>query len=214
MTGFIGVAISTHARPQVLARALSHWALAMPDILIVNHDINADGVAATKNRGITALMQAGCHHLFLADDDIWPITTDWADPYVNDPEPHLMHCWGNGRFISDDGHYTHWKWPRGALLYVERRVIDTIGGMRTEFGRWGGEHVEWTRRIHKTGFTKHPYTDLTATRRGTWHAEDYKRRIPSTVSPQERRALTPHRHELYARYRGSADYVDYTAGHS
>src|SRR5438046_2414173 len=115
----IGVAISTHKRPATLARALQNWARVMPDILVVTHDIDGQGVAATKNRGIAALMDAGCDHLFLADDDLWPATTpshspDWATPYITDDEPHLMHCWGKSRLVDDDGHHTIWSWPRGA----------------------------------------------------------------------------------------------------
>lgn len=205
----IGVAISTHRRPHILARALTHWAQHMPDILIVTHDINGDGVATTKNRGITALMDAGCDHLFLADDDIWPIAP-WAEPYVQDPEPHLMHCWGNKRLLHDDGHYTTWTWPRGVLLYTERHVINTVGGMRTDFNhQGGGEHVEWTRRIHNAGFTTHKYTDLTATRRGVWHCEDYKRTTASSIPPLERQHCAQHRRDLYEKFRYTTDYVEY-----
>ena len=205
----IGVAISTHARPRVLRRALAEWALHMPDVLVVTHDVHGDGVAATKNRGITALMDAGCQHIFLADDDCWPITDDWAAPYVNDDSVHLMHCWGKSRLLSDDGHYTTWKHPRGVLLYAERRVIETVGGMRTEFGRWGGEHVEWSRRIHAAGLTTHRYADLSAARHGIWHALDYTRSAPSTVTNAEREASEANRHEMYRRFRGSAEFVEY-----
>ena len=56
----------------------------------------------TKNLGIAALMDAGCEHLFLADDDVWPIRNGWAELYMNHPEPHLMHCWGRDRFLHND----------------------------------------------------------------------------------------------------------------
>lgn len=203
----IGVAISTHRRPHILAEALRHWAKHMPDILVVTHDTAGDGVATTKNRGIAALMDTGCEHLFLADDDVWPVAPQWWQPYVSDPQPHLMHCWGRRRLITDDGHYTVWSWPRGVILYTERRVIDKVGGMRPEFGRWGGEHAEWSKRIHNTGLTTHRFADLTACRRGVWHCEDYKRSTPSSVSQDVRDQST--RHELYRRFAGSTDFVDY-----
>ncbi|PJE24740.1 MAG: hypothetical protein CK431_04380 [Mycobacterium sp.] len=205
----IGVAISTHARPRVLTQSLSAWAKYLPNVLVVNHDVAGAGVAATKNRGIAALMDAGCEHLFLADDDIWPVTPQWARPYVRDPQPHLMHCWGKSRLIGDDGHYTTWTHPRGVLLYAHRTVIEAVGGMHLEFGRWGGEHVEWSRRIHAAGLTAHRYADLSAARRGIWHAEDYTRRTPSTVGQAERDASAPLRHELYERFAGSTEFVDY-----
>ena len=207
----IGVAISTHKRPDVLAQALSMWAKAMPDVLVVNHDVAGDGVAVTKNRGIANLMDAGCRHLFLVDDDVWPVDPYWYVPYVRDDSPHLMHCWGRRRLLSDNGHYTTWSWPRGVMLYVERRVIDTVGGMRPEFGRWGGEHAEWSKRIHSAGLTEHQFADLSEAKHGVWHALDYLRSVPSTVSQRERDASTENRHELYDRFRGSTDFVSYRA---
>lgn len=211
----IGVAISTHRRPQILAQALTGWAqhLARASILVVNHDINGDGVAATKNAGLAALMDAGCAHLFLADDDIWPITPGWSEPYVTNSQPHLMHCWGRARFVCADKETgtTVWTWPRGVLLYTERRVIEKVGGMRTEFGRWGGEHAEWAQRIYNAGFTRAPFADAVAARTGVWHAEDVTRATPSSVpkSVRDDPVRVAKRHALYRRYRDSTEYVEF-----
>lgn len=209
MCKVIGVAISTHKRPKVLAQALSSWAKYMPDVLVVNHDVAGAGVAMTKNAGIRALMDAGCTDLFLCDDDIWPVRKDWARLYVNDGQQHLMHCWGRSRYLRTDGPHTVWSWPRGPMLYVTREVVERVGGMRTEFGRWGGEHMEWSRRIHDCGLTKHRFADLVAARKGIWFATDYARSVASTFPESERIATTAHRHELYEKYRGSTDFVDY-----
>ena len=206
----IGVAISTHRRPAILAQALSGWAKYMPDVLVVVNDVNGEGVAATKNRCITALMDAGCEHLHLVDDDVWPISPDWTR-YAEDPAQHLMHCWGKSRLLADDGHYTTWSWPRGVMLYTHRSVIEQVGGMRTEFGRWGGEHAEWTNRIHNCGLTTHRFTDLSAARDGIWYATDYTRSTPSSVpdSVRDDPQRTQRRHQLYDKYRDSTDYVPY-----
>lgn len=210
MKELVGVAISTYKRPAVLAEALSHWATAgMPDVLVVVNDDAGDGVAATKNRCITALMDAGCEHLFLADDDIWPLNARWARTYTGNDQPHLMHCWGRSRFLGTDEDLSVWSWPRGPLLYVTRNVVDIVGGMRTDFHN-AGEHAEWSRRIYNCGFTKHPFADIAAARRGIWHALDYKRSIPSTLgnhrwSTEE----TEYRQRLYEKYRSSTDFVEY-----
>lgn len=206
----IGVAISTHQRPKILAKALSQWARFLPDVLVVNHDVRGEGVAATKNRGIAALMDAGCEHLFLADDDMWPVTPQWASLYVTDPEPHLMHCWGKRRLIADDGYHTQWQHPRGVLLYAHRTVIEKVGGMRLDFGpRGGGEHAEWSTRIHNLGLTTYRYQDISAAKQGIWHCEDYLRTTPSTIGSHQLEATKTHRHKLYAMYRNSTDHVPY-----
>lgn len=204
----VGVAISTHARPDTLTTHIQHWTQHCPGLLVITHDIHGEGIAATKNRGIATLMNAGIEHLFLVDDDMHPLTPDWWQPYVHDPLPHLMHCWGRTRLINDDSHYTTWTHPRGVMLYTHRTIINTVGGMRTEFGRWGGEHAEWSRRIHNTGATPHPYMDLTQARH-MWHCDDYTRSTPSTVTQAERAATKQQRDTLRNKYRHSTDYVPY-----
>lgn len=207
----IGVAISTHARPAVLARALTGWAKVMPDRLVVIHDAAGAGVAATKNAGLAALMDLGCEHLFLADDDVWPVGAGWADPYVRSAEPHLMHCWGRSRFLRDDPArgVSVWSWPRGVLLYAHRSVIEKVGGMRTEFLH-AGEHAEWSRRIHSAGLTAHPFQDALLARSGVWHCEDYVRAVASSL-PAARYSTeaAAARKQLYARFAGSTDFVEY-----
>lgn len=205
----IGVAVSTHRRPDTLAASLSQWAHKMPDALVVVHDIHGEGIARTKNRSLSILMDSGCDSLFLADDDIHPLVDNWWEPFVEDPLPHLMHCWGRNRLINDDEHYATWTHPRGVLLYVERHVVERVGGMRTEFGRWGGEHVEWSRRIHDTGFTPHPFISLSSQGRQQWHCEDYRRTTPSTVGPEERAASADLRRSLMVKYQGSTDFVPF-----
>ncbi|EUA60279.1 putative phage protein [Mycobacteroides abscessus 1948] len=49
-----------------------------------------------KNRCIAELMDLGCDHLFLADDDVWPTVDEWWKPYVESPEPHLSFQWPSG----------------------------------------------------------------------------------------------------------------------
>lgn len=208
----IGVAVSTHRRPAVLAKALAGWASAkVPHLIVVTHDADGAGVAVTKNRGIATLMDAGVDHLFLADDDVWPIRNGWWKPYVRSPQPHLMHCWGRSRYITETDGLTLWTWPRGILLYATRDVIARVGGMRPEFGRWGGEHAEWSRRIHNAGFTRAPFQDAAAARHGVWHCEDYGRSTPSSVPNHVRNseANTRRRHALYDTYRDNADFVPY-----
>lgn len=212
----IGVAISTHRRPDMLEQALAAWAPVAPDVLVVTNDVAGDGVAATKNRGIAALMDAGCEHLFLLDDDTWPASPDPLTPYVGDPMPHLMFCWGGRRRLTDDGHYTTWGHPRGVMLYAHRDVVDHVGGMRLDFGRGGSEHVEWSRRIHQGGHTPAPYIDLTVSPR-LWHAEDMGRPGEDGAQLAARRAAhtthtrTPwaHRGPLMARYDGVVEHVPY-----
>lgn len=209
--GRVGVAISTHKRPAILSRALAQWGLYLPDVLVVNHDVEGRGVAWTKNLGIAGLMDAGCDHLFLADDDVWPRRAGWAEPYMHHPEPHLMHCWGRDRYERDDKALgvSVWSWPKGVILYAERRVIDRVGGMRPDFGRWGGEHGEWSIRIHNAGLTTHTFQDVLCARSGLWTALDMSASHKSVVPKAERIESSRHHDRLLAKYAGTTDFVDY-----
>lgn len=143
---------------------------------VIRHDYRR-GIAMTKNRCISALMDAGCEHLFLADNDIWPISPHWWMPYVQSPEPHLSYQWINPapnsqwRQAHNDG--THWSitFPRGVLLYATRHVIDTVGGMDPAYGMHGGEHVDWSRRIHRAGLTTWQFADVCGSHK-LWYARD------------------------------------------
>lgn len=39
-------------------------------------------------------------------------------------------------------------------------MIDTVGGMDTGYGAHGGEHVDWSQRIHDAGLTRWPFADV------------------------------------------------------
>lgn len=160
------------------------------------------GVAVNKNTGIEALMDAGVEHLFLSDDDTWPLSHEAVELHLSsgvsgNPShtglAHSMVCWGYHRLQwPSHGNWAEWTWPRGSMLYAHRSVIERVGGMIEEFGPGGHEHVEWSRRIHQAGLTPVLYptpavyagngqrTDASAGGAGMgagdyWYAEDMPR---------------------------------------
>ena len=205
----IGVAISTHNRRDLLDESLEKWLEVLPTgaALVVVDDAsdvpvpdragvtvirnpNRLGVAMTKNRGIEALMAAGVDHLFLADDDVYPVHPLWWKPYVESPEPHLHYGWEHRRATpadktgwppridGADNVHDSYTFPRGVLLYVTREVVDVVGGMNPAHGVFSGEHVEWSTRIHAAGFGTWPYVDVKDSR-AIWWARD--REVGNTV---------------------------------
>lgn len=180
----IGVSIKTRDRRTIFNRTLRHWRRWMPEggVLVIVDDASENpvpgpdvirnehrlGVAMSANLGIAALLDAGCDHLFLADDDVAPVCGEWWRPYVESPEPHLSYQWLNAsrrrnQLLNDrchDGLHFQVDFPRGVLLYLEPRVIDAVGGMDPAFGAWGGEHVEFQARIHEAGLTTWRYADV------------------------------------------------------
>lgn len=224
----IGIAITTHNRHEVLSRALDHHLkylpagamvvviddgsakpVTVPDgVKLVRHD-TARGIASSKNASIEALMSAGCEHLFLFDDDTHAVKEGWWKPYVESDQPHLMYLWGDG-VIFRDGNITGYQRPKGCMLYVERQVIDRVGGMDPAFGRWGFEHESWSDRIHNAGFTTCRYQDV-ANSSGLFYAADEKGAVESSVPEQVRRESLP---QLAEQKRYSDEYIDYRSDHA
>src|SRR5690606_18261809 len=170
----LGVAITTHNRPDVLRRSLAAWKEHAPAgaVSFVVDDASATpvggadfrvdedvGIARAENKCNELLMAAGVDHLFLADDDVFPKDADWWRPYVESGEPHLMLTWGEIAYFKR-GDLRGYPNPRGCLLYAERRVIDRVGGMDPAFGKWGNEHISWSDRIHSAGLTTCRYQDV------------------------------------------------------
>jgi hypothetical protein len=181
----IGIAVTTRNRNTMLAEALHHHTNHQPSgaVTVVVDDASdkpvdgADyrfdrrvGVATAKNKCLDLLMAAGVDHLFLFDDDVWPVADEWWRPYVESPEPHLAHTWGLTP-IWQDQHHTAWHASGGTMLYYTRAVINDVGGMRTDFGMWGCEHVNLSDRIHNRGHTTWRYADVTGSER-LFHALD------------------------------------------
>jgi hypothetical protein len=185
------------------------------------------GVAANKNTGLELLIEnADCERLFLSDDDAWPLTRNALDLHINLGLPHSMVCWGRHRRSSPRGGYAAWTWPRGSVLYVEREVVEEVGGMVEQFGPGGHEHVEWSRRIHRAGLTPvdfpSPMHYVGHTFMGAadfWHCEDMARPGESVRRLMaRRRALTSvRRHdgddqfisEIMAGREGNTDFVPF-----
>lgn len=147
------------------------------------------GVAVNKNTGIEFLMDANVEHLFLCDDDTWPLNIQALTKHtelVDRGIAHSMVCWGGHRLTASRMGYATWSWPRGVLLYAQRGVIEGVGGMIEEFGPGGHEHVEWSRRIHQAGLTPAEfcspavYAEMGPTGRATrasifWNCEDMRK---------------------------------------
>lgn len=190
------------------------------------------GVAVSKNTGLELLMdQTQVDHLFLSDDDTWPLYRESLTKHMHIPgAPHNMVCWGASRLTGfvRSMPLSMWSWPRGVMLYQTRALVHRVGGMDERFGPGGHEHVEYSQRIHNAGLTPSPFIAPAsyATRRGRgaaalWHAEDMIRPGEPRHEHQSRRAaLTSVRRKpgdwekiekIMAERAGSDEYVSYRA---
>lgn len=234
----IGIAISTHQRPEVLARAISQHmkhlplgslvvvvddgsapAAVVPDgIKLVRHEKSL-GIVAAKNASLEALMSAGCEHLFLWDDDAWPIADGWHLPYIASPEPHLAYQFLDlagprklqdlAMLHSDDEHVAY-TGQRGVMLYYHRSAIEKVGGFDPVYGRGMYEHSDLALRIHNAGLTTWAYADVIGSA-SLIHSLDEHEAVERSVPKPDRLALVDRNVKIHngRRDTGYTGYVEY-----
>lgn len=207
--GKIGLGFTTHNRPELFKKSYEQTKLISPEIETVVVDdasrIPVDeatyrfetnvGIARAKNKCLELLYLSGCEHIILMDDDTYPLTPNWYEPYINSSEPHLMYIFkdfATGRKIGDTNivyqndeiiAYNH---PRGCMLYYHRSVLDKVGGMDTVFTKWGFEHGNLSDRIFMAGLTSFRYMDVANSKGLIYSNDEHQENRGSTVVGKER----------------------------
>lgn len=184
----IGIAISTFNRPDILDLSLSFFKKYTDlnnKIIVyddgsknshVNEEIckkynieyfyhNNSGITKTKNKCIETIED--CDHLFLFDDDVFPIKEGWENVFIN-----LQKNTNNHHFLliySNDKHsyvgsgkelgnnLSVYPACGGVLFYITKKVLEKCGGYCKDFDFYGHEHVEFSYRINHAGLTPDGY---------------------------------------------------------
>jgi GT2 family glycosyltransferase len=137
---------------------------------VIQHRRNI-GVGRSKNQALRYLLQSGCTHLFLCEDDIRIINPHVCDEYIHasehsgilhfnfgyhgprnkmasgDPQPRMSIEYGNQVTLSFN------RFLVGAFSYYHRKTLEVCGLMDPLFRNFM-EHVDHTNRIIRKGF--HP----------------------------------------------------------
>lgn len=234
LTPKIGVAVATYDRQKVLNNTLdniikhtpgayivviddaSPTPIRVPDGVDIIRQKTNGGIAKTKNKCLEALMDQEVDHLFLFDDDAWPVADEWWKPYVESPEPHLMAIFDKPKgatktqveTLYEDEIHTAYHATRGYMLYVHRKAVETVGGMDPDFGAWGWEHQSWSDRIHSAGLTTWRYADVKGSGE-LFYSMDQAGEIKSTATDAAKRYSTGPGLELRMQSRHSDKYIEY-----
>ena len=234
----IGIAISTHQRADVLKRALEQHMKHLPagalvvvvddgskpaavvphGVQLLRHETSL-GIVASKNASLSALMDAGCEHIFLWDDDAWPIADNWHLPYIESPEPHLAYQFldlvGQNKLndlsvlYRDDKHVAY-TGQRGVMLYYHHSAIEKVGGFDPVYGRGMYEHSDLALRIHNAGLTTWAYADVVGSAK-LIHSLDEHEAVERSVPRPDRQALVDRNVKIHNERRdiGFTGYVEY-----
>lgn len=239
----IGIAITTHNRPGVISKALSQHIKHFPEsayivviddgsnpaatvpegIDVISHETSR-GIVASKNASLTALMDAGCEHIFLWDDDAWPISDNWHLPYIESPEPHLAYQFidlAGPRKINDmtvlyrDDKHVAYTGQRGVMLYYHRSAIEKVGGFDPVYGRGMYEHPDLALRIYNAGLSTWAFADVVGSEKLIHSMDEYEEGCRSIPRP-DREALVKRNVAIYNERRdsGYAGYAPYRKQHN
>lgn len=212
----IGIAITTHNRAEHLSFSLekhakhlplgsvvvviddgSKPAAVVPDgVQLLRHDTSL-GIVASKNASLSALMDAGCEHLFLWDDDAWPISDNWYQPYIESSEPHLAYQFKDlagpkklndmAELYRDDKHVAY-TGQRGVMLYYHRSAIEKVGGFDRVYGRGMYEHPDLALRIYNAGLSTWAFADVVGSEKLIHSMDEHEEGTRSIPRP-DREAL-------------------------
>lgn len=160
----IGIGITTFRRQIIVNRCLTHIlqntnvgdsSLGRETVISIvsdsEHPAQRMGVAAAKNKCLNTLKD--CDHVFLFDDDCWPIKTGWMDLFIRSGEDHLIFCHKSRHKVIAErsakgiGTIDLYDSCGGVMLYLSKAAIGRVGAMNESFGLYGFEHAEYSMRI-------------------------------------------------------------------
>ncbi|WP_413730802.1 glycosyltransferase family 2 protein [Sodalis sp. RH22] len=234
----IGIAITTHNRPDVLRRAIEQHKKHYPDgavmvvvddgssppavvpdgVRLIRHEQSL-GIVASKNASLEALLAIGCEHLFLWDDDAWPIADNWQVPYIESPEPHLAYQFldlSGPKKLKDlavlyrDNKHVAYTGQRGVMLYYHRSAIEKVGGFDPIYGRGMYEHSDLALRINNSGLTTWAFADVVGSEK-LIHSLDEHESVERSVPKHNREELVRRNVTIHNARRdaGFSGYVEY-----
>jgi glycosyltransferase involved in cell wall biosynthesis len=126
------------------------------------------GIAFNKNRIIKyAEENIDYSHIFLFDDDAFPIKKGWDRYIINGMKLCNIGHW----LFLPENQYGQIVWEKrfgdivlkahqndgGCLMCVPKSTVDIVGGLHPSFyqNKYGGEHSDYARRIARSGLSPH-----------------------------------------------------------
>lgn len=184
----IGVGCITYNRPkhlELFMKQLTEFTIEEGYSGFIYEDLDHKGVAYSTNKCLEALKD--CDHIFIFNDDCFPIKKGWEKVYietglnhllyfretvdiekiktVNHPRLNLSYPTSNSlseALAMDSDRVQFYKINYftncgGCLMYITKEVIEKVGYLNKDYGLYGYEHAGYSKRIHKAGLTPHPY---------------------------------------------------------
>lgn len=135
------------------------------DTWVLSHNSDQISVSADKNKLIKKCYDAGCDYLFIFDDDCFPIKQGWEQFFIDGclktGIQHFVLCNPvNALYQSGNEDVSCYLTGTGCMLFLTRKVVETVGYINPAYGKYGYEHVAYSHRIRMAGLTPAWYVSL------------------------------------------------------
>jgi len=197
----IGIGITTYGNRKT--PALEMIRKYTPNAKIVT--VDCKGIAKAKNMCLALLDD--CEHIFLADDDTFPIVDKWYEPYINAGIPNLCYTFDRKVLSIKNGLKEH-ELPCGCMIYINRKCLDVVGGFDEDFTCYAYEHVNYSQRVFNAGLQYAPFLDVVDSHL-LIHSMDEHKEIKSSVSQSERSLGIQANRPLFMKNRFSKEFKKY-----
>ena len=149
-----GVGVITVGR-----RTIQNYLLPDNCTFVVVTDTHRRGVAWARNQVLQQLDH--CEHIFLFDDDCWPVMRGWAEYWAGQCEvagvtySALPEAFKTGILDFHAGNFdvSAWDGGIGAAIYQHRSALDVIGGYNEALRGYGFEDAGRADRAQRAGLT-------------------------------------------------------------
>lgn len=223
----IAICISTRNRKEEYNNCLYHWVMALKNCPFEWEIFTVDdasehiycksdhrflfrsGIPKVKNKCIELAIESGANHIFLVDDDIYPLMGfDSIKHYID--SPHKLMCYTFYPGYISDGKYKYHIKGHGCLMYIHSDVVNTIGGFDTLFGLGKYEHTQYFERASVYGFVPEhtPFIDLLESKYLFYSMDEHKR-IKRSFTDQEMDTLLNENKNHYYKTRYTTEYIPY-----
>ena len=197
----IGLGLTTYGNRQT--PALEMIRKYTPDAKIVT--VDCKGIAKAKNMCLALLDD--CEHIFLFDDDTFPIVYKWHEPYINAGIPNLCYTF-NRKVLSVKNGIKEHELPCGCMIYINRKCLDVVGGFDESFEGYAYEHCNYSQRVCNAGLQYAPFLDVVDSNL-LIHSMDEHKEIQSSVNQTERSLGIQANRPLFMKNRFSKEFKQY-----
>lgn len=134
----------------------------LPDdcTFVVVEDTERRGVAWARNQVLQQLDH--CDHIFLFDDDCWPVMRGWAEYWAGECAaawvgysalPEAFKTGRIERWAHAGSDIIYWDGGIGAAIYQHRSALEVIGGYNEALHGYGFEDAGRADRAQRAGLT-------------------------------------------------------------